>query len=148
MNNLAKKKTIIVLFFLFVETISCSAYACKDVAKYMKVYVQHPDNVGSSWRLYVRPRNGVCLDPNASYIQRDIGMTGDSVIQPGTKNCEDSYKSFFPIRAPYMQGYSGPTTEVSIFYWGKGLPGLYEVEITWERHWNPESVSVVSACIK
>lgn len=78
-----------------------------DAGKYLKVYVQEPDNIGSSWRLYVRPRNGSCLTLTGNGFQSPASTPGQTDgasksgdISPGSKNCDDDYKSRMSVDIP------------------------------------------------
>ncbi|CAK0762343.1 hypothetical protein CCP4SC76_3690008 [Gammaproteobacteria bacterium] len=72
-----------------------------------KAYIQEPDNVGTSWRLYIRPRNGACLDapavgyksPSDTEGQSD-GSSKSKYAEPGSKNCDDDYKSYVSVDMP------------------------------------------------
>lgn len=161
-------KTITLLLILFGETFSFGAYAgvtyitCKDVAKHLKIYVQNPQNVGSSWRLYVRPRNSACLVSPSSYSKEgSINTMINSYIQPGTKNCEDSYKSYFTVSVPdlpYDEKSKWPSSATSRIWieflvFGKSQVEVYPVDINWRRMMKPNghqdtNVEVSSACIR
>ncbi|MEI6412655.1 MAG: hypothetical protein WCP34_00145 [Pseudomonadota bacterium] len=72
-----------------------------------KAYVQEPDNVGTSWRLFIRPRNGACLDAPAVGYQSPYDTKGQSsgsskteYADPGSKNCDDGYKSYVSVSIP------------------------------------------------
>jgi len=80
-------------------------------AKYVAVYVQNPDNVGSSWRLYVRPRNGSCLYASMDYKSpADASGHASARVHPGDKNCEDSYKSYVSLSVPSPSAIWGTWT--------------------------------------
>jgi hypothetical protein len=81
-----------------------------DAGKYLKVYVQEPDNIGSSWRLYVRPRNKACLTLTGNGFQSPASTPGQTdgtgksgSISPGSKNCDDDYKSRMSVDIPSGQ---------------------------------------------
>ena len=81
-----------------------------EAGKYAKVYVQEADNIGSSWRLYVRPRNKSSLKVTGHGFMSPVGTPGQTdgkgqsaSISPGTKNGDDDYKSRMSVDIPSGQ---------------------------------------------
>ena len=69
-------------------------------AKYVAVYMESPDNMGTSWRLYIRPRNGSCLYAD-QYYQSPKGANPDSSrVKPGSQNCNTGYHSYISLKVP------------------------------------------------
>lgn len=76
-------------------------------AKYIAVYNQNAQNAGSSWRFYIRPRNGACLAPAKTGFQSPLNTPGQSdgtkksaTIHDGEHNCKDDYKSYISVDVP------------------------------------------------
>ena len=69
-------------------------------AKYVAVYMQSPDNIGTSWRLYIRPRNGSCLYADQDYQSPKGAPHATAKVNPGSKNCSDDYKSYISLYIP------------------------------------------------
>ena len=79
-------------------------------AAHIAIYNQSSQNIGTSWRLYMRPRrNGACLELPAGYQSpthtpgQGDGSKQSSAIHPGTKNCSQNFKSYVPVAVPSAQ---------------------------------------------
>jgi hypothetical protein len=79
-------------------------------AKYIAIYNRDPQNAGSSWRFYIRPRKGACLEPSGTGFQSPHDTPGQSngskksaAIHPGSKNCSAKYKSYISVDVPSAQ---------------------------------------------
>lgn len=84
-----------------------NSMAQSDTRNYAKFYVQYPDDIGTSWRLYVRPRNGACLSAVGNGFQSPThttdlsdGSKKSAGIHPGDHNCDDDYKSYMSVDIP------------------------------------------------
>ncbi len=69
-------------------------------AKYVAVYMQSPDNIGTSWRLYIRPRNSSCLYADQDYQSPKGAPHATARVKPGDQNCNDNYKSYISLYIP------------------------------------------------
>ena len=79
-------------------------------AKYIAIYNQNPQNAGNSWRLYIRPRKGACLEPKGTGFQSPHDTPGQSngskkaaAIHDGGHNCAAKYKSYISVDVPSAQ---------------------------------------------
>lgn len=79
-------------------------------AKYIAVYNQYPDDARSSWRFYVRPRDGACLAPAKTGYQspkdtpgQNNGSKKNAPIHDGAHNCKADYKSYISVDVPSAQ---------------------------------------------
>lgn len=87
-------------------------------AKYIAVYNQNPQNAGSSWRLYIRPRKGACLEPKGTGFQSPHDTPGQSngskqaaTIHDGAHNCAAKYKSYISVDVPSAQAVYNTYTQ-------------------------------------
>ncbi len=110
----AKKKVILTAACILLEcsTLPLAHANCPTLdkssatAKYVKAYVQNPQDVGTSWRLYMRPRNGACLYADQHYVSptdtkgQSDGKAKTARVHPGSKNCSDKYKSYIGVDIP------------------------------------------------
>jgi len=76
-------------------------------AKYLAVYNRKPQDAGRSWRFYIRPRKGACLEPSGTGFQSPHDTPGQkngekksAAIHPGSKNCSANYKSYISVDVP------------------------------------------------
>ena len=79
-------------------------------AKYIAVYNRSPQNAGRSWRFYIRPRKGACLEPSGTGFRSPYKTPGQNdgkkqaaAIHPGSKNCSANYKSYIAVDVPSPQ---------------------------------------------
>ena len=87
-------------------------------AKYIAIYNQNPQNAGNSWRLYVRPRKGACLEPSGTGFQSPHDTPGQSngskqaaAIHDGAHNCAAKYKSYIAVDVPSAQAVYNTFTQ-------------------------------------
>ena len=87
-------------------------------AKYIAIYNQNPQNAGSSWRLYIRPRKGACLEPYGTGFQSPHDTPGQSngskqaaAIHDGGHNCAAKYKSYISVDVPSAQAVYNTFTQ-------------------------------------
>ena len=112
------------LSFLSTVSANCTSVASIDqdaTGKYGKVYVQEPNNISNSWRLYIRPRNGACLTLSGNGFQSPTltpgqtdGKAGSAGINPGSKNCNDDHKSYMAVDIPAAQAIYDTYTAAKI----------------------------------
>lgn len=113
------KKCAMALSFLGLtgSVIPTAMAYCPDItsvpaANHLAIYNAYPAGVGTSWRLYIRPRNGASLGSISGkpWVKSPVGMAEkylvpdgiakDRPIEPGTKNNDDSYKSYITVDMP------------------------------------------------
>ncbi len=124
--------------------ISTALAVCKGASKYLAVYAQYPENVGTSWRYYIRPRNGSCLkEQSSSYpgMPEPVQLK----IHDGLHNCKDNYKSYVTIAVTQKKTYDlnvriGTTKPAT----GSGAGG-YNTTVSFV--WDGTSTRVTSACV-
>jgi hypothetical protein len=135
----------------------CNANS-KHVAKYLAIYNQNSEDVGDSWRYYIRPRKGACL------TQKGTNIVGTSavpymVIHPGSKNCSAKYKSYVTIPVPKPTTQSGTPVLTTLYvtigntkaHATSDGPGGYGTEINFQpftRADGTPGMNVVAVCFR
>jgi len=97
---------------------NCPTPSNGATAKYIAIYNQNPQNAGSSWRLYIRPRKGACLEPKGTGFQSPHDTPGQSsgskqsaAIHDGAHNCAAKYKSYISVDVPSAQAVYNTFTQ-------------------------------------
>ncbi|MFI0434162.1 MAG: hypothetical protein ACH350_00355 [Parachlamydiaceae bacterium] len=121
-------KKIVISFILLIvlgPSIASAELTPKESesAKYLAIYAKDTLNIGTSWRLYVRPRNGACLEPTNTGFQSPVNTPGQNngikksaSFHDGKHNCGDEYKSYISVDVPSAEvvhrtyvNYASPT---------------------------------------
>ncbi len=79
---------------------SCPTLDQGSAKNYVADYVQSPDNIGTSWRFYIRPRNGSCLNADQNYQSPKGSKNRTAKVNDGGHNCSDNYKSYISLVVP------------------------------------------------